>query len=230
MILRRTGSRRADGLRLVLALVLVGAVVLLALAVQYRWEPVETVDRVVSQQLQSRVGADPRLVPAVQAVSNMGGQVAWWSVHTVTVVLLLLRRNVVEALFVAVAAGGGGLLTTGIKILVGRERPDWPEPVSWADGFAFPSGHTTGTAIGVSVLLVVLLPRVTPAWGWVLGSMGAVLVVAVAASRVVLGVHWVSDVVGGLLFAAVWMLIILVVFRGVRGKRHRPLLHRPGVA
>lgn len=205
---------------LILAAALLGVLALLAAAVQNRWAPVETLDRAVSQALQDAVGAQPWLVSVMEVVSDLGGQVAWWTVHTVTVVVLLILRRFRAALFVAATAGGGGALTTAVKFWVGRARPEWPDPVSWSEGFAFPSGHTTGTAIGVTVLLVILRPQLSAGWKRGLTGFGVVMVVAVGASRVVLGVHWVSDVLGGLLFAAAWVLIMLAVFRKPQGTEH----------
>lgn len=205
---------------LILAAALLCVLVLLAAAVQNRWAPVETLDHAVSQALQNAVEAQPWLVSVMQVISDLGGQVAWWTVHTVTVVVLLFLRRFRDALFVAVTAGGGGALTTAVKFWVGRARPEWPDPVSWSEGFAFPSGHTTGTAIGVTVLLVILRPHLSAGWGWALTGFGVVMVIAVGASRVVLGVHWVSDVLGGLLFAAAWLLIMLAVFRKPERTQH----------
>lgn len=216
--MRRSFKQPVAGL--ILAAALLGSLVLLAAAVQNRWAPVETLDRSVSQALQDAVGAQPWLVSVMQVVSDLGGLVTWWTVHTVTVVALLILRRFPDALFVAVTAGGGGALTTAVKFGVGRARPEWSEPVSWAEGFAFPSGHTTGTAIGVTVLLVILRPQLSAGWRWGLASFGVVMVIAVGASRVVLGVHWVSDVLGGLLFAAAWVLIMLAVFRKPEGADH----------
>lgn len=148
----------------------------------------------------------------MQTVTDLGRPLTWWVVHILAVVVLLVHRNLREALFVAVTAAGGGTLTSVIKSIVGRPRPDWSDPVSAADGFAFPSGHTTGTAIGISILLIIVLPRLSVGWRWALTSLGVILVIAVAASRVVLGVHWVSDVLGALLLSAAWVLIMLRIF------------------
>lgn len=196
-----------------LALLLLGGFLLLGAAVQQRGAPAPQVDHSVSAALQSTVGDHPWLVCLMQAASDVGRPVTWWVVHTLTVVLLLIHRQIREALFVVVTAGGGGLLTTALKSWVGRHRPEWPDPVSAADGFAFPSGHTAGTAIGVCVLLIVLLRRLPPRWHFRAAGAGLVLVLMVGASRAVLGVHWLSDVVGALLFSGGWVLLMLVAFR-----------------
>lgn len=107
----------------------------------------------------------------------------------------------------------GGLLNLAVKAAVGRDRPDLPEPVSHAPGFAFPSGHAMGSAIGVSVLLFVLLPLLAPRWRRPAVAMGTLFAVTVGLSRIVLGVHWVSDVLGGWLLSVAWVLAMVAGFR-----------------
>lgn len=119
----------------------------------------------------------------------------------------------------AVAAAGGGLLHVTVKELVGRARPDLAEPLLQAAGHAFPSGHTGGTTLGVGILLVVLLPRVPRPWRPVVLAAGVLLAVAVGATRVVLGVHWPSDVVAGWLLSSAWVLAVLAA--GARPVRRR---------
>ncbi|MGO1193022.1 MAG: phosphatase PAP2 family protein [Nesterenkonia sp.] len=194
------------------ALVLMVAFGLLALAVHHQWHPVESADQAISHRLQDAADSWPDVVAVMQTVTHLGDTSLWWTVHTVTAAVLLLHRRVRSALFVAVTAGGGGAATTGLKQWVGRERPDWPDPVAAADGFAFPSGHTTGAAIGISVLLTLVLPRFARPWRWALLVLGGVVILAVASSRVIIGVHWASDVLGGLLLSAVWVLLMRTLF------------------
>lgn len=196
------------------ALALFGAFAALMMLVQFRWEPLQTADRNLSQVLRQISATCPALVAVMQVVTELGRELTWWIVHTVVTVFFLVRRHLREASFVAVTAAGGGLLNTAIKSLTGRERPDWPgEVLTHSSGFAFPSGHTTGTAIGVSVLLIVFVPVITERWRWVVISAGTMFVVAVGASRVILGVHWASDVLGAVLFSATWTLAMVAVFR-----------------
>ncbi|GIJ78052.1 phosphatase PAP2 family protein [Micromonospora phaseoli] len=98
----------------------------------------------------------------------------------------------------------GGLLGPLLKLLVGRDRPDLPDPVAQAPGLAFPSGHALNAALAAGVLVVVFLPRTrarsaarAAVWS------GALLIAVVTGfSRVALGVHWTSDVLAGWLLGA----------------------------
>jgi len=117
------------------------------------------------------------------------------AVDVVTVVAaaaLLVARRVPDAVAVVVARLVELGIETAVKALVNRSRPVFSHPVATAGGGSFPSGHTAGSAAlyGILVLLLVRRLRVTIA--------ATVFVLAVGASRVVLGVHYLSDVVGGL--------------------------------
>jgi len=197
---------------IVVAIVLMAAFGLLTLAVYHQWGPVESADQAVSQQLQKARDWWPQAVAAMHTVTHLGAPSLWWTVHIVTVAGLLICRRIRSAFFVTITAGTGGAVTTGLKHFVGRERPDWPDPVALAEGFAFPSGHTTGAAIGISMLLTLLLPRFSGGWRRLLVLVGVVVIVAVASSRVIIGVHWTSDVMGGLLFSAAWVLLMRTLF------------------
>ncbi len=107
------------------------------------------------------------------------------------------------ALWLAAAVALGTLLQQGLKAAVDRPRPVWPDPVDSAHYAAFPSGHAM-TATVVCGLLLWLLHRhgVGPAVWRAAVAVAVVSVVGVGLTRVWLGVHWPSDVVGGWLLGA----------------------------
>lgn len=95
------------------------------------------------------------------------------------------------------------LVTDGLKHLMARQRPDitdLQQLLAGATSHAFPSGHATSGAYLYGLIALLILwsgvPRVA-AWAWVL--LLCLVIVAIALSRLVLGVHFASDVVGGLL-------------------------------
>jgi membrane-associated phospholipid phosphatase len=110
------------------------------------------------------------------------------------------RRRLATWALTAIAAGG--LLGVLVKELVERARPVFPEPVSSAAYYSFPSGHALSSLLGCGVLLVLALPRLSPR-GRVLAWAAAVAIVLVTAfDRVGLGVHFLSDVLAGWLLGA----------------------------
>ncbi|WP_405721969.1 phosphatase PAP2 family protein [Streptomyces sp. NBC_01537] len=95
----------------------------------------------------------------------------------------------------------GQALRYGVLHVIARPRPpvaDWAAPAS---GYAFPSGHTTTSALAAGLLAWALLRTLRPARARVAVVLLTCWALAVGASRVYLGVHWATDVLGGWLFA-----------------------------
>ena len=114
------------------------------------------------------------------------------------------RRRALPALLACVP--GGMLLNVAVKHAVQRARPDWRDAQQILETFSFPSGHTAGAALFYGVIVVWLWPRVRNVWLRVALLFGATsLVLLVAASRIVLGVHFLSDCIGAVLEALLWI-------------------------
>jgi undecaprenyl-diphosphatase len=121
--------------------------------------------------------------------------------------LVLWRRGAQSAaMWAASTMVVGTLLGAALKLIVSRARPALDDPVATATGFSFPSGHSLNAALGVS-LLVALLWRPARDRGLqaLLLGVGGLLIVLTGLDRVLLGVHFPSDVVAG------WLVGILVV-------------------
>jgi membrane-associated phospholipid phosphatase len=159
------------------------------------------------------VDVDARVADGVR--SPLTGHDGW--LQTLRVVTWLGHPLVVDVVVLALAVvlwrryrpvAAVSLVVTGLASLLVRSivktAVDRPRPVpgfSTAAGASFPSGHTAGAAF-VAVAAVVLWRR-----AWV-AALGAAYVVVVGASRVLLDVHWLSDVVGGLLLGATFALLL----------------------
>jgi undecaprenyl-diphosphatase len=208
--LSRLSPQPAPLLAAMTALMLFG--VLLA-TVQARWEPLTTLDHNVATALHDLLDDRHALTAVTQFVTNLGGGVTWLVLLSSTALYLLVRGQQRLALFVAVATLGGRVLNRAVKTTVGRERPELADPVSHAAGWAFPSGHAMGSAIGISVLLLVFLPLLAPRWRPSAIGLGILFAAAVGASRVMLGVHWLSDVLGAWLLSLAWMLAMIALLQ-----------------
>jgi undecaprenyl-diphosphatase len=118
------------------------------------------------------------------------------------------RRAVTVLLAVAVLAVGQSL-RTALMLAVHRARPPAADWAVHAAGHAFPSGHTASSAMAAGLLAWGLLRALPGRPGRVLAGVCGLLAVAVGCSRVYLGVHWPTDVLGGWLFAACWLALTL---------------------
>ena len=123
-----------------------------------------------------------------------------------------LRR---EAIAVAVSLGGAMLISDVVKLLVSRPRPPL-EHLQSVSGSSFPSGHATqASAFWFSLVLAAHTARASPTLVRSLGAVAVLLVATVAISRVYLGVHYVSDVVAGVLIGAGWAVYVARCVRDV---------------
>jgi undecaprenyl-diphosphatase len=116
-------------------------------------------------------------------------------VTAVLVVALFFRRWLRAAAYVAAVRLVAIVSGFVVKELVGRPRPALPHPLIHASGWSFPSGHALGSAALFASIAVLTASAVGRAWTV---AIAVVVPVVVAASRVCLGVHYVSDVGAGL--------------------------------
>ncbi len=129
-------------------------------------------------------------------VTTLGGAVAA-AVGTVLVVICLLSRRIRLALIVALILIGQTAFTHFVKEVVERPRPPWPHLVA-VTGYSFPSGHTTTSTVTYGLLAVVAWRSQIPLIARRVAVIaGVALPVLVGLSRIALGVHYPSDVLGG---------------------------------
>lgn len=200
----------------------VGFGVLLML-VRFHWGPLYRADHEAAEWFNSLVAPHHPLVTVLQAVTDLGGRpVLIWLV-TIAVVGLLIRRQSRLAVYLIITGVGGLILDPSLKALVGRLRPVVDVPVASAPGNSFPSGHALGSFVAYGALLLVFLPAVAPRWRKPAIALAGLLVVLIGLTRIALGVHFVSDVLGGWLLGAAWLGITAYAFRLWRRERGRPV-------
>ena len=138
----------------------------------------------------------PWLQTVAQWITNLGSPVAMAVVIGLAVLVLWRHGRAAAAAVLSAGAVVTGVLVAGLKELFGRARPDlWPH--SQPSGESFPSGHAVESAM-VYGTLAVLLARRYPQRHAVIGIFTAAIVLAIAATRAILGVHWPSDLIAGL--------------------------------
>jgi undecaprenyl-diphosphatase len=151
----------------------------------------------------------------VVAVTDLGDTLVLATVVTAVAVGVAYRlRSWRPVLLAALVAGGCGLLVAAAKVLIGRDRPDPLLRVVTETGYSFPSGHATSalTAFATVAWLVCMVTtgRTVRATAWLAAGL---LTVAIGLSRVYLGVHYPSDVLGGWVLGATWLVTVAVAVR-----------------
>jgi membrane-associated phospholipid phosphatase len=133
----------------------------------------------------------------------------------VAVVLIELHRAPSRYLapFLLVVTLGDQLITNAVKDLADRARPTL-NPIAATLGPSFPSGHSSTAAAFYAALALVLARRRTPRTRALLAGAAAAIAIAVASSRVLLDLHWLSDVVAGLALGWAWFALCAIAFGG----------------
>ena len=130
------------------------------------------------------------------------GLVAW---------LALRHRRYQEAVYLAVVQVGSNTLNPAVKFIYERERPNIIPRRGWYEWAAYPSGHAIAST-AVLVTMAIVLYRVK-GWTWPAYAVVPLLIVSLV-SRVYLGVHWPTDVIGGTLMGAIWLGATYYAFKG----------------
>jgi membrane-associated phospholipid phosphatase len=178
-------------------------VLLLTFAVRQRLELVIRFDEhtiAAGTDLTRRLG----LAPAFVVVEQLTRPVV---LHLLALVVLTWAWVVhglrARALWAFATLSAGWLLGFGAKLVVQRVRPVLDEPLSRSDGYSFPSGHALNITLVTTVLLVLLWPLLTAGGRRVAVPASAVAVVVVGLNRILLGAHFPSDVIAGMLLGLV---------------------------
>jgi membrane-associated phospholipid phosphatase len=211
----RLDPATATGLALTLALVFAigGGVLLGVLAYLVRTNPhLIGIDNGVAKW--ANIHASTISTHGLKLVTQLGG------IYTVIVLCLILalaetiiERSVWVIPFIVAVMGGEEILTTTIKQLTDRVRPSL-NPAAATLGPSFPSGHSATAAAFYATAALLLGRRRSQPTRAVLTGLAVGLAVAVAASRVLLDVHWLSDVIAGLALGWAWFAVCAIAFGG----------------
>jgi undecaprenyl-diphosphatase len=200
---------RAVRWRLLLAALLPAAVFAL-LAATASAAPHDTVDRRIEEAVH-RFALRHRPAADAARVLTYLGNTAVLAVLVVAGALLLLRHGRRRSAgFVLVVPALGWAVQNLIKDVIERPRPVFVHAIAHAPGWSFPSGHATdSTAAYGALALAVAVSRIARRLA---AAAATLLVTVVCTTRVVLGVHWLSDVLGGALLG----ITVLTVASAVR--------------
>jgi membrane-associated phospholipid phosphatase len=142
------------------------------------------------------------------------GMIGW---TTLVVLAVASRRRYRAAAFAIVVMVATSLVTTGIKLWLGRARPEWQDGVDMLTTKSFPSGHASSSAAFAGILVFLAWSFVRVGWARLLITGTAVVVwVSVCLDRVLLGRHFPSDVVGGTFLGVAVLLLGIIVFDPAR--------------
>ena len=214
-------SRTDAGGLAVLALMLVGAAWLFlgVLKNVAGGDPLGSLDELIYHALQNL--RTPPADAAMVVFTELGDSAVVVVVTGMVFLWLAGKRAWRTALYWLTAIAGASALNTAIKVALHRPRPGEPLYEGWS-AFSFPSGHSTVNLVLYGFLAFLIGRELRSAWRLPVALGAALLVLLIAFSRLYLGAHWLSDVIGGLAFGTAWLTALCLFYLHKRPERVGP--------
>lgn len=142
-------------------------------------------------------------------LTELGGTIVLTVASLLLAGLLLWRKKYLKTAFVVATIGGSALLNFILKGVFERTRPDLWERIVEVSNYSYPSGHAISSSVFTLTIIVLLW---NTKWRPLSIIVGAIYVVVIGFSRLYLGVHFPTDVLGGWLLGAAWVLLMGALF------------------
>lgn len=153
----------------------------------------------------------PGMVSALRIATELGS--TWWAICSATAfgIYLILRRRFYWLAAVWLSVFGGMLLNLQLKTVFQRARPSINSPILLLTGYSFPSGHTMAATVLYTVVAVYFVTHLRRGSARALVVLVAVILIAmVGFSRIYLGAHYLTDVLGAMAEGLAWATLCLV--------------------
>jgi undecaprenyl-diphosphatase len=201
------------------------AFTVLLVMVRLGWRPLESVDHGAAASINNLITGQGTAVVVLKDVTLLGSTLVLSAAIAAAALLLVLRRRWRLAAYLVVTGAGALILDPILKALIGRLRPVVAHPVAHAPGNSFPSGHSLGSIVCYGAIFLIFAAAAPRRWRTWLAVLTAVIVAAVGISRILLGVHYISDVVGGWSIGIAWLGLTSFAFELTRQAAGRPVSH-----
>lgn len=154
--------------------------------------------------------SNPQLTQFAATLTRLGGFKGGVVLGTIASLVLLALRRWRSLIYFILTVVGSGTINRIAKLALHRVRPQLWDAISPELTFSFPSGHAT-----TSMTLVAALVMLTwgSGWGWFVGVVGSSFVLAIAWTRLYLGVHYPSDILAGWLVSLAWAIGVSLIIR-----------------
>jgi len=163
-----------------------------------------------------RAEAPQWLLQAAFAITQLGNFETLVAIGLIVALWLALRRQWFELVLWLTVTIGNGLLNRTLKLAFARVRPLHEHGLVIEPAYSFPSGHASGSLAVYGLLSLILLPQIAPGARRPLLLGTAALVLLIGASRVILHVHFLSDVIAGYASATALLLVCLAISERLR--------------
>jgi membrane-associated phospholipid phosphatase len=150
--------------------------------------------------------ATPALTQIARVVTFFGSVGSVAAAASCVAIVLIVRKSWYRPLALMLAVGGGSLLNILLKHFFHRQRPVLENPLLTLSSFGFPSGHTMGSTLFYGMLAIFVAQSVRT-WRWRAFNfyVAALAVVLIGLSRIYLGAHYLTDVLGAIAMGLAWL-------------------------
>ncbi|MBE9045752.1 phosphatase PAP2 family protein [Pleurocapsales cyanobacterium LEGE 10410] len=148
--------------------------------------------------------ANPTLDRIMQTITRLNDPKTAVVLVLIAVTLLLWRQYYQEVKIFFINCAGGVILSYGLKSVFGKTRPDLWQSAIEEVSFSYPSGHALGATVLYGFLAYLLATRY-PQFSWAIYSIAISIIGAIGLSRLYLGVHWPTDIIGGYGIGFLWL-------------------------
>ncbi len=187
-----------------LLVMMAGASLFAALASQLHEGPtLRHADQAIAEAL--RAGVPQAVRDVFAALTHLADTATLTALCVAVALVLCARRRFALASGWVLAVVGNGLLNTTLKVTFGRDRPLPADGATLLEGLSFPSGHSSGAVVAYGMLAYLALRLLAPRWHLPALAAAGTVAVLVGLSRLVLGVHFASDVIAGFASGTAWL-------------------------
>jgi membrane-associated phospholipid phosphatase len=180
-----------------------------------------TLDTAAARNLHRMVAGKEALVVFLRVVTFLGTPPWFFFIVAVAAIYLWRRNRMRLAAYLVTTSIVGGIIDSVVKIVVDRPRPSLEDPILLAHGKSFPSGHAMSSTVVYGALLLTFMPAIPKRFrrSAIVGL--SLLVLVIGFSRLALGVHYLTDVLGGYALGAAWLAASTAAFSIWRTERGR---------
>jgi undecaprenyl-diphosphatase len=151
------------------------------------------------------------LIRLMKVITFFGDRKFQLPAYCLIVGILMIRRSYNYAIVIACASLGSAVIERGFKATFHRIRPEFQE-ITKLTGYSFPSGHAISAFVfGTILIFLTWHTKWNRALKWTLTFFLALMILAIGFSRIVLNVHYATDVLGGFLLGSMWLILVYAV-------------------
>ena len=156
--------------------------------------------------------ANPTLDRLMHTITRLNDPDIVSVVAGVALLLLIWKKCYSEAKIFSIDCAGGVILSYGLKSVFGKTRPDLWESAIEEVSFSYPSGHALGSTVLYGFLAYLFATRF-PQFAWLIYLMAVLLIGTIGLSRLYLGVHWPTDIIGGYGIGFLWLTFCITMLK-----------------